>query len=83
MNPSDMVQEGDLVRNFGDPSFQAFSGIVGDWCGVVLEFGKPNSTTHPFTPWYRLRVLLSSHGNQVVESWITGDEFKENFEVLT
>lgn len=77
MNP------GDLVRNFGNSSFQAFSGIVGDWCGVVLEFGKPNSTTQPFTPWYRLRVLLSSHGNQAVESWITVDEFKENFEVLT
>ena len=81
MNPSDMVQEGDLVRNFGDPSFQAFSGIVGDWCGVVLEFSKPSLGR--FYKFYRLRVLLSSHGNQVVESWITVDEFKENFEVLT
>jgi hypothetical protein len=73
----------DLVRNVRNTSFQAFSGIVGDWCGIVLEFGKPNSTTHPFIPWYRLRVLLSSHRNQVVESWITVDELKENFEVLT
>ena len=75
------MKPGDLIRNFGNSSFQAFSGIVGDWCGVVLEFGKPSLGR--FYKFYRLRVLLSSHGNQVVESWITVDEFKENFEVLT
>ena len=80
MNPSDMVQEGDLVRNFGDPRFQMFSGIIGDWCGVVLEFRRNN--LHSITQYHLLKVLLSSHGN-VVESLITEDEFRDYVEVLT
>lgn len=83
MNTGDLVQEGDLVRNSGDPRWQMFSGIVGDWCGVVLEFRKSN--LHPLpqnTRYYLLKVLLSSHGN-VVESLITEDEFREHVEVIT
>ena len=75
-----MIQKGDLVRNAGDPKWQMFSGIFGDWCGVVLEFRRSNLSS--ITRYYLLKVLLSSHGS-VAESLITEDEFREHVEVIT
>ena len=75
---------GTLIRrrpNIGFWPLEIFTGIKGDWFGVVVGCEPPDGVAT--IKYHRLHVALSSHAGVVVSTWITAKEMKECIEVLS